>query len=42
MGRGIHWFVYDGTGIDSCGPGKFLVPHAGENYSYDTPIPGCR
>ena len=41
MGRGIHWFVFDGTDVDSCAKGGLSVPFAGEVYTYETPVPGC-
>ncbi len=41
MGQGIHWFVFDGGGVHSCGKGGFSVPFDGETYTYETPIPGC-
>ena len=41
IGQGMRWFVYDGSNIHSCQPGKLSVPYGGETYTYDTPIPGC-
>jgi len=41
VGQGMRWFVYDGSMIHSCQPGKLSVPYGGETYTYDTPIPGC-
>ncbi len=41
MGEGMQWFAFDGDGIESCGKGEFWVAYAGENYNYETPIPGC-
>ena len=41
IGQGMRWFVYDGSTIHSCQPGKLSVPYGGETYSFDTPIPGC-
>ena len=41
MGRGIRWFVFDGTNVDSCAKGDLSVLFAGEVYTFDTPIPGC-
>lgn len=41
VGQGMRWFVYDGSAIHSCQPGKLSVPYGGETYTYDTPIPGC-
>jgi hypothetical protein len=41
MGQGIHWFVFDGAGVNSCTKGGISVPFAGQDYTFDTPIPGC-
>ncbi len=41
LGQGVRWFVFDGSTIHDCAPGKMSVPFAGETYTYDTPIPGC-
>ncbi|MFQ5990536.1 MAG: hypothetical protein ACE5K9_11540 [Candidatus Methylomirabilales bacterium] len=41
FGRGVHWYVFDGRDISSCGNGAFWITYAGEQYSYKTPIPGC-
>ena len=41
MGQGIRFFVFDGSTIHTCAPGKMTVPFDGETYIYDTPIPGC-
>jgi len=41
VGQGMRWFVFDGSMIHSCQPGKLSVPYGGETYTYDTPIPGC-
>jgi hypothetical protein len=41
IGQGMRFFVYDGSSIHSCMPGKLTVPFGGETYTYDTPIPGC-
>jgi hypothetical protein len=41
VGQGMRWFVFDGSTIHSCQPGKLSVPYGGETYTYDTPIPGC-
>ena len=41
MGQGIRFFVFDGSTIHTCSPGKMSVPFEGETYTYDTPIPGC-
>ena len=42
MGQGIHWFVFESKGIDSCKTGKVLVFYDSETYDYQTPIPGCQ
>lgn len=41
MGRGAHWFAFDGRRISSCRAGAFSVPYDGVDYAYQTPIPGC-
>jgi len=41
IGQGMRFFVYEGSTIHSCQPGKMSVPYGGETYVYDTPIPGC-
>ena len=41
MGQGMRWFVFDGSTIHNCTPGRMSVPYGGETYTYDTPIPGC-
>jgi hypothetical protein len=41
VGQGMRWFVFDGSTIHSCQPGKMSVPYGGETYVFDTPIPGC-
>lgn len=41
FGRGVHWYVFDGKGIESCRKGAFRIAYAGEQYGYVTPIPGC-
>ena len=41
LGTGLRWFVFDGSTIHACTPGKMSVPYDGETYTYDTPIPGC-
>ena len=42
LGQGAQFYVFDGTGIDSCQEGGFWVSYADEEYNYDTPIPGCQ
>jgi len=41
IGQGIRFFVFDGSTIHACTPGKMSVAFDGETYTYDTPIPGC-
>ena len=41
IGQGMRWFVYEGSTVHSCQPGKMSVPYGGETYTFDTPIPGC-
>jgi hypothetical protein len=41
MGQGMHFFVYENGGVHSCKKGRLTVVYAGENYTYDTPFPGC-
>jgi hypothetical protein len=41
MGAGMKWYVFGGSGIESCEKGGVSVSYAGERYTYDTPIPGC-
>ncbi len=41
LGKGTKWHVFDGSGISSCRSGSFAISYAGENYTYETPIPGC-
>lgn len=41
LGEGLHWFVYDADGIDSCEDGILWLAYGGERYEYRTPIPGC-
>jgi|SRR5262245_28799395 len=41
MGQGIHWFVFDGKTVHSCGVGALAIAYGGELYTYETPIPGC-
>lgn len=42
MGQGAHWFAFKGDRVSSCKAGAFSVPYDGVDYSYETPIPGCR
>jgi hypothetical protein len=42
QGRGkIYWGVYEAGPISACQRGKLVVSFEGENYTYDTPVPGC-
>jgi hypothetical protein len=41
VGQGMRWFVFDGSTIHSCTPGKMSVPYGGETYTFEAPIPGC-
>lgn len=42
MGKGMKLFVFDGTGVDSCGKGRLSVSVANETYTWDTPFPSCQ
>jgi hypothetical protein len=42
LGTNMKLLVFDGAGIESCGNGVLWVDYAGENYSFKTPIPGCK
>jgi hypothetical protein len=39
-GQGMRFFVFQGD-VHACSPGKLVIPYAGEEYSYDAPVPGC-
>src|SRR5258705_10044892 len=41
IGQGMRWFVFDGSTIHSCQPGKLSVPYAGATHTHTRPIPGC-
>jgi hypothetical protein len=41
MGKGTHWFVFDGGTVHACGKGGMSISFAGEIYTYETPVPGC-
>ena len=41
LGKGIKWFVYDGTWLKTCGRGHFWITVSGTEYDYVTPVPGC-
>src|SRR5262249_18502350 len=36
IGQGLRWFVFDGSTIQACSPGKMSIPFDGEIYTYDT------
>jgi hypothetical protein len=40
-GKGIKMFVFDRGEVDSCRKGELSVSLAGENYTWETPFPGC-
>lgn len=41
LGEGLTWHIFRGTDIRSCNAGGFTVSYKGEDYRYETPIPGC-
>jgi hypothetical protein len=38
MGKGTHWFAFEGGKVHACGKGRLTIPFAGETYFCDTPI----
>ena len=40
-GQGLKVFVFEKGDVDSCQKGQLSVQLAGENYTWDTPFPGC-
>jgi hypothetical protein len=40
-GKGLKVFVFDKGDVDSCQKGQLSVEVAGENYTWETPFPGC-
>ncbi len=40
-GKGLKVFVFDKGDVDSCQKGQLSVQLAGENYTWETPFPGC-
>ena len=40
-GKGIRWFTFDGSNVNSCKAGAFAIKYADEAYTFETPIPGC-
>jgi hypothetical protein len=42
QGKGkVYWSVWEAGAVNACQRGKLVVSYDGENYSYDTPVPGC-
>lgn len=42
QGKGkVYWSVWEAGAVNACQRGKLVVSYAGENYSYDTPVPSC-
>jgi hypothetical protein len=41
LGEGMHFFVFENGGVHTCKKGQLVVSYAGEDYTYDTPFPGC-
>jgi hypothetical protein len=37
----IYWSVWDAGAVNACQRGKLVISYDGEDYSYDTPVPGC-
>ena len=37
----VYWSVWEAGAVNACQRGKLIVSYAGEDYSYDTPVPGC-
>lgn len=42
IGKGLQVFVFKAGSVDACKPGKLVVPFIGQDYSWNTPIPGCQ
>jgi hypothetical protein len=40
-GQSLDFQVFESGGVQACTPGRLTVAYAGENYTYDTPMPGC-
>lgn len=38
----VYWSVWESGAVNACQRGKLIVGYNGENYSYDTPVPGCQ
>ena len=41
VGQGTQWFVFEGGTVHACAKGSLSVLFADEEYTYNTPIPGC-
>ena len=41
MGRGMKMFVFKPDDVHACEKGELSVPFVDENYTWETPIPGC-
>jgi hypothetical protein len=37
----VYWSVWEAGAVNACQRGKLVVAYDGENYSFDTPVPGC-
>jgi hypothetical protein len=37
----VYWSVWEAGAVNACQRGKLIVSYDGENYSFDTPVPGC-
>ena len=40
-GAGMRFFAFEAGNIQACAKGRLTIFYVGENYIYDTPIPGC-
>ena len=38
---GFRFFAFENDGVHACTKGRLVVNYAGENYTFDTPFPGC-
>ena len=41
MRGAMRFFVFENGGVHACEKGRLVIPYEGENYTFDTPIPGC-
>jgi hypothetical protein len=41
FGQGMTWFIFEAGAIQTCDKGMLIVPYAGEDYTYELPLPGC-